>query len=243
MENISLIIPCLNYEKLIYQNLQKIVDKINLLKLNYEIIVINDGSTDNTINEILRFSKKDNKVRIINNVTNKGKSSSIISALKECKFDKVILIDCDIPYFDYFEQIVSKINENNDLVIVNRRLKESQMIKDHLNLYQKTRAKIGNFIGFVINFFLKINVEGTDTQAGLKGFKKIKNFESLKFHSKKYFFDLELIYYYTQKNKKILSIPIKYTPPKSSNIKIFSIKNFSIFYELIKVMIILKFNK
>ena len=49
------------------------------------------------------------------------------------RFNKIILIDCDIPYFNYFEQIIKKINDNYDLVIVNRRLKESKMIDDNLN--------------------------------------------------------------------------------------------------------------
>ena len=63
-------------------NLEKIVDKINLFKLKYEIIVVNDGSTDNTRNEILRFMKKNGNIKLISNSTNKGKSLSIISSIK-----------------------------------------------------------------------------------------------------------------------------------------------------------------
>ena len=243
MNSISIIIPCLNYEKLIFSNLEKIVDKINLFKLKYEIIVVNDGSTDNTRNEILRFMKKNGNIKLISNSTNKGKSLSIISSIKECKFNKIILIDCDIPYFNYFEQIIKKINDNYDLVIVNRRLKESKMIDDNLNFDQIIRAKIGNIISFIINLFLKINVEGADTQAGLKAFKKVEGFDKLNFYSKKYFFDLELIYHYTRKNMRILSVPVTYKPSNFSNIKIFSLKNFIILYEFIKIVFILRLLK
>ena len=243
MNEISVIIPCLNYEKFIFQNLEKVVEKIVYLKIKYEIIVINDGSTDNTRQEIIRFINKNKNVKLINNEFNKGKSLSIISSIKECKYNKIILIDCDMPYFNYFEEVINKINKNYDLVIVNRRLRESQMIDTNLNFYQKTRVKIGNIIGFIINLLLNINVEGTDTQAGLKAFKKIENFNNLNFYSKQYFFDLELIYHYTKKKMKILSVPVRYKPPKLSNIKIFSFKNFIIIYELIKIIFILKFFK
>ena len=105
MNDISVIIPCLNYEKFIFQNLQKIVDKISLLNLNYEIIIVNDGSSDNTLSEIGRFIKINNKIKLINNKSNTGKSSSIISALENVN-NKIVLIDCDIPYFDYFEKLL-----------------------------------------------------------------------------------------------------------------------------------------
>ena len=44
MNEISVIIPCLNYEKFIFQNLEKVVEKIIYLKIKYEIIVINDNN-------------------------------------------------------------------------------------------------------------------------------------------------------------------------------------------------------
>ena len=117
------------------------------------------------------------------------------------------------------------------------------MINQNLTNYQKTRYMLGNLIGKLINLFLKIDLEGTDTQAGLKAFKKYNNFEKLVFNSKKYFFDLELIYYFRKNQKKILSIPVKYKIAKESNIKIFSIKNFYILYEFFKIVFILKFLK
>ena len=79
---------------------------------------------------------------------------------------------------------------------INRRSNKSVMINQNLTNYQKTRYMLGNLIGKLINLFLKIDLEGTDTQAGLKAFKKYNNFEKLVFNSKKYFFDLELIYYF-----------------------------------------------
>ena len=75
-----------------------------------------------------------------------------------------------------------------------------------------------------LNIFLKLNIKGNDTQAGLKGFKKLENFEKIKFYSKKYFLDVEIIYHYNLNKKKVFSLPVNYELPKKSNIKILSFK-------------------
>ena len=84
---------------------------------------------------------------------------------------------------------------------------------------------------------LDIHVEGGDTQAGLKGFKKNKYFESAKFISKKSFFDLELVLIFSKRNLNILSVRTNFSIPKKSAIKIFNFsKNFIILKELISVI-------
>lgn len=243
MKDISIIVPCYNCEQFIFYNLRKIIKKIEKLKINYELILINDGSKDDTEKEIKKLTRLNKKIKFINQKKNLGKSSSIINAFKEARNDYILLIDCDIPYFDYFEEIINKLTEGFDLVLVNRRLKESNLIKSQKSTYQKIRGMIGNLIGFLNNYILNLNLEGNDTQAGLKGFKKIKNFSNIKFLSKMYFLDLELIYLYIKNNKKIYSIAVNYELPKISNIKLISLKNFLILYELIKILIVLKFRK
>ena len=178
---------------------------------------------------------------MINNQKNEGKSFSIIHALPLCKYENILLIDCELPYGDYFDQVILGIKNGFDLICVNRRSKQSVLINKDLSRYQKTRFALGNFIGRLINFSLKINLEGTDTQAGLKAFKKGNDFEKIHFFSRKYFFDLELIYHYRKNQKSFLAIPVKYEIAEESNIRIFSLKNFYILYEFFKIVIILKF--
>ena len=80
-----------------------------------------------------------------------------------------------------------------------------------------------------------------DTQAGLKGFIKPKNFSKIKFISKRFFFDLELILLFIIKKKKILSLKTTFNIAKSSNISFFDFKrNFETLFELIKICIYYK---
>ena len=240
MKNLSVIVPCYNYENKILNNIKKIISKLKNHNINYEIIIVNDGSSDNTKNKIETILTN-KRIYLINNKKNSGKSFSIICALSKCKFDNVLLIDCDLPYFDYFDKFLYEIYNDFDIICVNRRSKKSRLTNKSLSIYQTIRFKLGNFIGKLINIFLKIDLEGTDTQAGLKAFKKDEKFNKLNFFSKKYFFDLELIFYYIKNKKKILSVPVKYEMSSKSNIRLFSLKNFYILYEFFKVILILKY--
>ena len=61
--SLSIIIPCLNAESFIYKKVIKLNERLKKLKTKFEIIVINDGSEDNTLRELLRLKKKLKSVR------------------------------------------------------------------------------------------------------------------------------------------------------------------------------------
>jgi len=235
MISLSIIIPTFNDEKIIKKKILFLVKKIKQLKVNYEIIIINDGSIDNTKLEIL--SVKNEKIFLINNLENKGKSYSIRRGLKKSKFNHVVLIDSDLPYFSKFSLIVKKLKKNYDFIFINRRHLKSRVTNNNFNLYKIFRYLAGYVISVLLKLTIDLDTGKVDTQAGLKGFKKIKNFNNLKFISNKFFLDIELIYLYTKLSKKIISIPVIYKISSNSSIKILNIKkNIQIILELFKII-------
>ena len=237
---LSIIIPTFNDENIIKKKIYLLNKKLKKLPIKYEIIVINDGSKDGTKSEIKKISKKYKLILIDNNI-NKGKSYSINKGLNKSKYENVILTDSNLPYFSSFNKIIKKLDENYDFVFVNRRHKKSKIINRKLNFYQKSRYFIGYIVSLIVRLALNMNIFGGDTQSGLKGFKKIKNFRKLKFISSKFFLDLEIMYYYKKLNKKFYPIPVKYKIDDKSSIKIFSLKkNFEIMIELFRVILNLR---
>ncbi len=91
---ISIIIPCYNEKKYI----KKILNKILKLKLNKEVILVDDCSNDGT-REIIKsiYLKKIKKIIFHNQ--NKGKGAAIKSALKKTKGDYIIIQDADLEYY------------------------------------------------------------------------------------------------------------------------------------------------
>ena len=108
--NISIIIPCYNYEKLLTQKYLKLKNIIKKIDNKFEIIFINDGSTDNTLKKLKLLRKKDKKIKILSNNVNQGKSFSLISGIKKSKYEKIIIYDCDLPYLNYFKKVVKNLN-------------------------------------------------------------------------------------------------------------------------------------
>ena len=98
MEKISIIVPCYNEEKalpLFYEELQK---NINDFPKNvcFELLFVNDGSKDNTLNLLKDLAKKDSQVKYISFSRNFGKESAIYAGLENATGNYVTIMDADL---------------------------------------------------------------------------------------------------------------------------------------------------
>jgi len=96
MKKISIIIPCYNEEQAIpffYEEIDKISKSI---KYNFEFIFVNDGSKDNTISIIKKYSKKDKRVKYINFSRNFGKEAAMYAGLEYSSGDYIAIMDADL---------------------------------------------------------------------------------------------------------------------------------------------------
>ena len=109
-----------------------------------------------------------------------------------------------------------------------------------MNLYQISRFFIGRIICFLLSLFF-FNDKIGDTQAGLKAFPKPKNLKNIKFISKKFFLDAELMILFYRAKAQMVSIPVNYKIYSKSTIKILSFENFVYLYELLKIILFYKF--
>jgi len=167
----SIIIPIKNQEKMVQNNLIRLIRKLKKINFlaNWEIILIDDGSTDKTIDKILQFKTKYKNIKLIQNLKNKGKGYSIKKGIKflDKKSKKVIMIDADMPYLDSFNKFIIKLNKY-DLVIIDRKNKNSRLINRDKNFYTYYRIFVGYILNLIFRIFRLTSLK--DTQAGLKGF-------------------------------------------------------------------------
>lgn len=123
MKRISIVVPCYNEEeilKMFYEDLISVINKIEN-EYKYEIIFVNDGSKDNTL-EILKKLREDNKnIKIISFSRNFGKEAAIYAGLSNSIGDLVVLMDSDLqhPPITILEML-KEIDNGYDMVATKR---------------------------------------------------------------------------------------------------------------------------
>ncbi|WP_299177515.1 glycosyltransferase family 2 protein [uncultured Chryseobacterium sp.] len=115
MYKISVIVPCYNQAVFLDDCVNSL---INQTYSNWECILVNDGSTDNTEEKALEWQSKDNRIKYIKK-TNGGLSSARNTGIRNVTGDFVQFLDCDdFLYKEKFEKSVQKIkNPTNTIVI------------------------------------------------------------------------------------------------------------------------------
>lgn len=120
MDLLSIVVPCFNEEEsveIFFKEIQKV-----LADQNYEIIYINDGSSDNTLKEIKKLANENSNIKYISFSRNFGKESAIYAGLKNASGDLVCLIDVDLQHPPSLipEMIETVSNEDYDVVAARR---------------------------------------------------------------------------------------------------------------------------
>lgn len=155
---VSIIVPVYNGEKYIIKCLKSL---LNQTMKNLEIIVINDGSTDNTIKILNKFAERDSRIKVINYKKNIGCSRARNEGIKISKGKYIGFIDSD-DYINrtYYETLYNKIEkEKTDVVICGVKCIEDNRVVDIIPV-KKYKDILNVFIdldilGFPVNKLYK----------------------------------------------------------------------------------------
>ena len=123
----SIVIPVFNEEEMILQMYEKLVPFLNN---EDEVLFINDGSTDTTVNEIKSLIEKDRRLKLINFSRNFGHQPAITAGLQYSEGDVVIVMDCDLqdpP--ELIPELLKKWKEGYDVVHCIRKKRKESLFK------------------------------------------------------------------------------------------------------------------
>ena len=95
---LSVIIPSYKEEKMILQTASTIGGILRKAEIPYELLFIDDGSSDSTWAKINEAAEKDASVRGIHFSRNFGKEAAMFAGLEKCRGDACVVIDCDLQH-------------------------------------------------------------------------------------------------------------------------------------------------
>jgi glycosyltransferase involved in cell wall biosynthesis len=202
---ISIILPCLNEEKSISKCLDEIKQTISYNSLNSEVVIIDNNSTDNTVDIAEKYKDSIKNLRIIKE-EKRGYGNSCLRGLNEALGKILFIADADYTYsFLEINSFIKEIKKGYDLVVGNRftkKLKKESMPWHH--------RYIGNpFLSFLVKTFFKVKI--SDIHCGARAIKK-DSFNKLTLYTGGMEFASEMIIKASKEKLKINEIPIEYRP-------------------------------
>jgi len=161
---ISVIMPAYNEQKIIRENASKVDDFLAKTYKDYELLIVDDGSRDSTLEIVEELSGERKNIKVISYPFNRGKGAAVKAGVMEAVGDYILFTDSDLAYSpEFLADAVSTLQEY-DIAIGTR---YSRGDKAKYKFKRKWISKI--FIGYT-NSMLKTKF--SDIQAGIKGFRK-----------------------------------------------------------------------
>ena len=231
IKSISIIYPIYNEQKRLSKTIRDIkkFDKSNN-SIKKEYILVNDGSTDNTLSIIKKNFKNNKRVKIINYRINRGKGYALKLGVAHSKYLWILTTDsdCSVSNFQLNSWIKNNYINNKNFIYFGSRNLSKSVVKKKL-----TRIIIGKIFIFLSKFLFQINL--SDTQCGFKLYKSTyakKIFK--KILTDGYMHDIEICIIANKLNLKIIELPVKWTHMPDSKINFF-IDSIKIIFNLLKI--------
>lgn len=206
---LSVIIPSFNEAKVIASTLKEVNDFLQQNFQSFEIIVVDDNSTDST----LKILESMPSLKILRNLKNHGKGYTVAKGVRAAQGDWILFMDADnstrISELGKFWPL----SRDYKILIASRGLPDSE-IKVSQNAFKSSLGRAGNLLArWLLGLKLK------DTQCGFKLFHRDTKFLFEKLTVTRFAFDFELLFLAKKYNFKVQEVPISWSNDFDSKVK------------------------
>lgn len=226
---LSVVIPAYNEADRIEHTLRAVSEYLSDQRYSSEIIVVDDGSTDDTAARAEKFAAPFKHLRVIVNSVNRGKGAVVRQGMREAKGNIRLFMDADnSTTIDHVERMLPEFEKGAEVVIGSRRVPGAR-IAVHQNFIRET---IGRVFHLVVYLFTGLPM--ADTQAGFKAF-SAKAAEDIfsRITIERFAFDVEALLIAKRLGFRIAEVPITWINVRKSHVKFLDM--WKMLFEVIKI--------
>jgi dolichyl-phosphate beta-glucosyltransferase len=233
---LSIIIPAYNEEQRIAPSLDKLLHYFTSSTYTAEIVIVNDGSSDQTEGYVLsraeEFQRAGIDLRVLTNQPNRGKGYSVKRGVKESRGEIALFTDADLSSpITEAPKLIEPIIENRADVTFGSRALNRKLIGEHQPLYR-------DFGGRVFNFLLQTitGLEFQDTQCGFKAFRRLESLPVFEMQSiDRFGFDPETLFIAKKIGLRLLEVPVIWNDVEGSKVGNYALASIKMTADLFKI--------
>ncbi len=210
----SIIIPAYNESARVGATLDRVLAHVAERGWDAEIIAVDDGSRDNTVEIIRAYAENNPRLRLLQNPGNRGKGYSVRNGMLHARGELLLFSDADLSSpIEEADKLFGAIAGGADVAIGSRWLRR--------DLQTQRQPFYRQIFGRIFNLMLRITLGLTfkDTQCGFKAFtrqaaKKIFPLQKIE----RWGFDPELLYLARKLNFKVAEVPVEWAHREGTRI-------------------------
>jgi dolichyl-phosphate beta-glucosyltransferase len=202
----SIIIPAYNESRRIVATLNRVLSYLAEQGWDAELIVVNDGSRDDTADIVRRFAERNPMMRLLENPGNKGKGYSVRHGMLSAQGEMLLFSDADLSSpIEEAAKLFHAIGAGADIAIGSRWLKP-ELQSERQSLHRQLFGRIYNLLLRVI-----LGLQFKDTQCGFKAFSRRAARSIFPLQKiERWGFDPELIFLARKQGLKVVEVPVRW---------------------------------
>jgi len=228
---ISIVIPAYNEERRLPGSLERICAYLKKRGWDGEVIVVDDGSTDQTARIVTEWQKQIPTLRLVQNGQNRGKGFSVRRGILEARARIAIFTDADLSSpIEEADKLLGVMGGGKYEVAIGSRAVDRRLITVH-------QSRLREVAGIIFNKIVQLvtGLKIVDTQCGFKAFamEKMKPvFEQQR--TERFGFDPEILFLAKQNGLRIAEVPVRWAHDADTRVRMVR-DSLQMFWELLKI--------
>jgi glycosyltransferase involved in cell wall biosynthesis len=227
--DLSIIIPAYNEELRLPKTLDQIREYVNSIGVSSEVIVVDDGSRDSTVQIVESKSSDWPALRVVKNSGNHGKGYSVRHGMLEARGKIVLFTDADLSApIEEADKLIEALHTSD--IAIGSRAMDRNLIEVH---QPWTREAAGILFNTIVRVVLGLNIE--DTQCGFKAFHREKSqiiFQQQRIE--RFGFDPELLFLAKRNGLTVAEVPVRWANALGSTVSMWDGIR-AMFFEVAKI--------